>query len=190
MGVFYLIRHGKTKANENHLYCGSTDLPLSESGMEELRGLHYSVPENSVFLTSGMKRTEQTLALLFGKVAHKAATDFCEIDFGRFEMKSYEQLKDDPEYQAWISRENEQKIPPGGESGAQMLRRVLAGWEALQSETAPVVLISHGGVIAALMAALFPEEGKCRYEWQPQPGHGYRIDEHGYQELRADENII
>ena len=25
--TIYLIRHGKTEANEKHLYCGSTDLP-------------------------------------------------------------------------------------------------------------------------------------------------------------------
>ena len=31
-----LIRHGKTEANEKHLYCGSTDLPLSEGGKSEL----------------------------------------------------------------------------------------------------------------------------------------------------------
>ena len=31
-----LIRHGKTEANEEHLYCGSTDLPLSEFGKAEL----------------------------------------------------------------------------------------------------------------------------------------------------------
>jgi len=37
----YLIRHGKTAANEQHLYCGSTDLPLSEKGIEELQNLHY-----------------------------------------------------------------------------------------------------------------------------------------------------
>ena len=28
-----LIRHGKTVANENHLYCGSTDLPLDEEAL-------------------------------------------------------------------------------------------------------------------------------------------------------------
>ena len=32
----YLIRHGKTEANEKRLSCGSTDLPLSEKGREEL----------------------------------------------------------------------------------------------------------------------------------------------------------
>ena len=35
----YLIRHGKTEANEKRLYCGRTDLPLSEQGREEVRGL-------------------------------------------------------------------------------------------------------------------------------------------------------
>ena len=30
--TIYLIRHGKTEANEKHLYCGSTDLPLSDVG--------------------------------------------------------------------------------------------------------------------------------------------------------------
>ena len=27
-----LLRHGLTEANERHLYCGSTDLPLSQIG--------------------------------------------------------------------------------------------------------------------------------------------------------------
>ena len=43
--TIYLIRHGKTSANEKHLYCGSTDLPLSNAGKEELR---------SVIMTSKM----------------------------------------------------------------------------------------------------------------------------------------
>jgi alpha-ribazole phosphatase len=56
----YLIRHGKTLANEKRLYCGSTDLPLSEKGREELNGIHYDI-KNARFLTSGMKRTHETL---------------------------------------------------------------------------------------------------------------------------------
>ena len=57
--TIYLIRHGKTEANEKHLYCGSTDLPLSNAGREELQNIHYDV--NDVhFLTSGMKRTSLT----------------------------------------------------------------------------------------------------------------------------------
>ena len=62
--TIYLIRHGKTEANERRLYCGSTDLSLSESGREELNDIHYDI-QNVHFLTSGMKRADETMELLF-----------------------------------------------------------------------------------------------------------------------------
>ena len=167
----YLIRHGKTAANEQHLYCGSTDLPLSEAGREELQFLAYAIsPER--FVTSGMKRTNETLEILFGNVPYSVDSRFREVDFGDFEMKSYEMLKDDPAYQAWLTGDNEANTPPGGESGTQMTRRVLEAFSELPDGTA---LVAHGGVIAAIMASLFPEEGKHRYQWQPRNGHGYEI---------------
>lgn len=167
----YLIRHGKTRANEAHLYCGSTDLPLSPAGAEALKNKHYSVGKVR-FVTSGMVRTRQTLALLFGDVPFEEDPRFREVDFGAFEMQSYEGLKDNAAYQAWISGNNEENVPPGGESGAQMTARVLEAFRTLGEDT---VLITHGGVIAAIMADLFPGEGKNRYAWQPRPGEGYRL---------------
>ena len=167
----YLIRHGKTEANEKHLYCGSTDLPLSEKGRVELKNLHYDI-SNVRFVTSGMKRANETLHILFGDVPFETDPRFREVDFGAFEMRGYEELKDLPEYQAWISGDNEQNVPPGGESGEQMRRRVL---EALADIREDTVIIAHGGVIAAIMEHVFPDEHKSRYQWQPQNGCGYRI---------------
>ena len=178
----YLIRHGKTEANEKHLYCGSTDLPLSKAGREELEGLRYDI-KNIRFLTSGMKRTEETLQILFGNVPHEADSRFREVDFGIFEMKSYEQLKDTIEYQAWLTGDNEANVPPGGESGAQMKQRVLRAFSEIQEDTC---IIAHGGVIAAIMEHLFPEEGKNRYQWQPKPGQGYVLCGGGYVPLSAN----
>ena len=65
MKELYLIRHGKTEANEKHQYCGASDLPLSEAGAAELAAIRYDIPAYHI-LTSGMMRTEQTLQLLFG----------------------------------------------------------------------------------------------------------------------------
>ncbi len=172
--IIYLIRHGRTEANDRHLYCGSTDLPLSREGAEELRTLHYFC-QDSIFLTSGMRRTEETLKILFGSVPHQTDPRFREVDFGIFEMKSYETLKNDPAYQAWLTGNNEENIPPKGESGAQMTHRVLGAFSDIQNAGADMVLVTHGGVIAAIMAHLFPEERKNRYQWQPKPGHGYEI---------------
>ena len=182
MSPIYLIRHGLTWANEEHLYCGSSDLPLSPAGEAELRKLHYELPP-ARFLTSGMKRTEETLSLLFGQVPHQQEPAFREIDFGRFELRSYEELKDDPEYQAWITGDNRRNVPPGGESGQQMEVRVLSALQKLEAEDIPTVLITHGGVIACIMEALFPEEKKNRYQWQPKPGHGYAVFDGKYEEI-------
>ena len=180
MRALYLIRHGKTAANEAHLYCGSSDLPLSPAGAAELKDLRYHLPPARL-LTSGMKRTEQTLALLFGDVPHEQAPAFREIDFGVFELHSYEELKNNPQYQAWLTGDNRRNIPPGGESGEQMERRVLEALAGL--EDTPTVLITHGGVIACIMAHLFPEDEKNRYQWQPKPGHGYAVFDDRYETM-------
>ena len=46
-------------------------------------------------------------------------------------MRGYEELKENPVYQAWITGDNEKNVPPGGESGEAMTKRLLAAWEAV-----------------------------------------------------------
>lgn len=173
-----LLRHGVTEANRLHRYCGSTDLPLDEAALAEhrKRQLQYPDPTGYRVLTSGMLRTEQTLRALYGDIPHEADPAFRELDFGAFENKSYEELRDDPAYQAWLTGDNEQNPCPGGESGAQMAQRVLAAWNALTEDT---LLVTHGGVIACIMAQLFPDAGNSRYEWQPAPFEGYLLQWEG-----------
>lgn len=175
-----LIRHGVTAANEKHLYCGSTDIGLSDAGRTALARrkevAEYPDVSGLRVVTSGKKRCEETLEILYGNVEHEIDPAFCEIDFGAFEMRSYEELKNDPAYIEWITGDNERNIAPGGESGEIMTKRVLEGLERLIAGGRDTLLVTHGGVIAAIMAHLFPGEGKNRYEWQPSPGGGYLID--------------
>ena len=174
-----LLRHGRTRANEEHLYCGSTDLPLSEEGRKCLmqkRGVYGTEWES--FYTSGLIRTKETMELLFGEQkTAKAEPDLKEMDFGDFEGKSYEMLKDDQAYREWISGDNERNICPGGESGEQMRKRVLCALDRiLQNDPAKrIVIVTHGGPIAAIMQQFFPEKNLNRYEWQPECGEGYLL---------------
>ena len=174
-----LIRHGRTAANDNRLYCGSTDIGLSQEGIRELKEYKAAgrFPDctGMRILTSGMKRCEATLRLLYGTAAHEADPDFRETDFGVFEMRSYEELKADPAYIAWISGDNETNIPPGGESGSQTAQRVHRGLARLICDGRDALLITHGGIIALIMAELFPDQHKTRYEWQPPCGGGYIV---------------
>ena len=181
----YLIRHGKTLANERHLYCGSTDIPLTEAGIWQLKQMHYDIPPTCRFITSGMTRTEQTLYYLCGDVAHEMDKRFQEIDFGIFEMHSYDELKERADYREWLSGDNERNVPPLGESGVQMSTRVVTALDDLLKEQKDTVLVTHGGVIAAIMQYLFPESKKNRYQWQPAPGCGYLITDQKYEILQS-----
>ena len=179
MDHLLLLRHGRTEANEKWLYCGWTDLPLSEDGRAQLRGLAAGAEYPDItgwhVYTSGLRRTEETLEILFGQVPHEALPAFREMNFGQFEMHSYEELKTCPDYLEWISGDNESKPAPDGESGIQMCERVLAGLHELAETSGDAVLIAHGGPTAAIMDHLFPGEGRNRYEWQPGGGCGYLI---------------
>lgn len=170
----YLIRHGKTEANERHLYCGSSDLPLSAAGRAAL-SLHPPLPEKVRFITSGMKRTNETLFRLFGAVSYEVEPRLREIDFGLFELHSYEELCLRADYQQWISGDNMRNVPPGGESGMQMTQRVVAALDDILAAGRDTVVVTHGGVIAAIMEQLVPDSGKSRYDWQPAPGSGFVV---------------
>ena len=182
--MIYLIRHGETEANIKHVYCGSTDLPLSTQGIEKLQHRVASLPASlrsageARFIISGLERTRQTLQLLFGDVPYEVDPRFREIDFGIFEMHSYYELKDTPEYQEWITGDNESNICPGGESGRQMEARVMEAFNELREslDIGDAVVVIHGGVIAAIMANLFPSENRTRFDWQPGPGYGYVLN--------------
>ena len=102
------------------------------------------------------------------------------MDFGRFEMRSYQQLKDDPDYLAWIGGDIFANVPPGGESSYQMAQRALEAFREIAATAENAVIVTHGGCIAAIMTTLFPEARKNIYEWQPHPGHGYCLRDGGY----------
>lgn len=179
-GELHLIRHGATRANELRLYCGATDLPLSEAGRAEVaalaaRGVYPDIGAARAY-TSGMLRARETFQLIWGERAHGALRALREFDFGRFEMRSYEELRADAAYIAWIGDEGGRTRCPGGESNEIFRARVLKCLDALLlGEGGDVAVVTHGGVVAAAMARLFPQENKHFYEWQPGPARGYSV---------------
>lgn len=177
--ILHLIRHGQTLANQQRLYCGSSDLPLCAEGIKALqeqaaKGI-YPAPEGLVLCSSGLLRAKQSLQILYPGLPQQALPGFAEMDFGDFELKSYEQLKGDPSYQAWIEDEGGQVACPGGESGQAFAKRVLQAFDLLCSKGQDALLLSHGGVIVRLMQHLFPQEPRHFYQWQPRLGEGYTL---------------
>lgn len=155
-----LLRHGITEGNRRRLYYGSTDLPLLQEGWEALEDLRAQggYPTATRYYTSGMIRTEQTLLALYGPVSHEVLPGLREMDFGAFEMRSYEELEHDPAYLAWLEGDVEANLCPGGESGQRVTTRALEALAPLLAAGEDAVCITHGGVIGGLLAHWFPRE--------------------------------
>ena len=174
---FVFIRHGKTKANQEKRYLGKTEEPLSELGREELLGKRY--PKVQSLFISPMVRCRQTAELLYPGLSYQCISEWEEMDFGRFEGKNYEDLKDNLDYQRWIDSGGTLPFPKG-ESREEFILRCGRGLEyvleqLLKQETLknpPVGAIVHGGTIMALLSRY----GSCRdyFDYQCKNGEGYR----------------
>ena len=178
----HFLRHGRTDANERGLYYGATDLPLSEKGLKELVELKETIdyPIAETYLASGLRRARQSLNILYGREPERMIAEFNEFDFGDFEMKSHDELKENPEYLRWIDGTAE--TCPGGESMNRFTERILKGFEMLRAlESRSIVLVCHGGVIATLMDQLFPQQREHYYAWIPDCGRGYTVEMSGGQ---------
>jgi len=171
------IRHGASVANEKRLYCGFTDAPLSEAGKEALYRLRSNIgyPTADIYITSGMKRTDETLKILYNRAPDLVIEEFREFNFGGFEMKSHDELLSAADYIQWLESGCETACP-GGESREEFRSRLMGGLARVaRLDAKSAVIVCHGGVIAEIMAFLFPGEQRCFYEWQPDFGRGYSI---------------
>lgn len=190
----HLIRHGLTEGNTKRWFYGATDVPLLEEGVEDLAKLRkegiYPVFEEADFYTSGMLRTKQTLETIYGPVPFRIIDDLREMNFGRWECKTFEELKMEPEAEEWMKENNVTFCyPGGGESQVGFRSRVHDGLHTLLNfhamlevsqkatdKDANTVAVCHGGVISAILHQLFPEEKHSFWDWIPDPGHGYTVE--------------
>ncbi len=190
----YLIRHGITEGNQKKWFYGSADLPLAEEGVQALRkaleaGVYPQISADADYYTTGLLRTEQTFEILFGMRTHGIIRNLREMEFGKYECHSYEDLKDDPEFSVWCWDETGDAVLSGGETRNAFAARISDGWKELMgyhrlkelslrhSEMEAVtVMVCHGGVISAIMQSLFPCEKGNMWDWMPDPGFGYVID--------------
>lgn len=173
------VRHGKTLANEEGRYIGTTDVPLSASGRMELEEGKASygemLSENVLLVCGPMKRCVETAELLFPGKNPVYIPEWTEIDFGLFEGKNYEELKDNPEYLEWLAS-NGTSTFPRGESREAFIQRCMAGYARLEAylaqnpATTRVVAVVHGGTIMALCSSLL---GGDYFDYQVSCGGTY-----------------
>lgn len=183
----HLIRHGLTEANLDGRYCGTLDLPLCDEGREQLDKLlnDYSYPYVDRVYASPLLRARETAEILFPGCEYIAVENLREASFGRFEGLRMSDLRNDEEFAKWLVPGTE-FTPAGVEPAKNFYVRCRQGMiqvvdDMMQSGITSAAVVTHAGVISAIMAALvFPQ--RSFYDWKCDAGCGFT--------LRADPSIF
>ncbi|WP_141433266.1 histidine phosphatase family protein [Bacillus sp. 03113] len=170
-----LFRHGLTEENERRAYIGWMDSPLSILGKTQLRST------NDIYdfvITSDLKRCLETANRLFPDLPNESIFELREMNFGRWEGKTYEQLKGNREYKEWLQNPFEVK-PPDGESFQEFTNRVDHGWHKIiekvrMNHFTNIAIVTHGGVIRYLLSSISNEK-KGFWDWPVTHGNGYKL---------------
>ena len=167
-----LVRHAATAGNRLRRYIGTTDEDID--GTDCLTGVY---PPCDTVVSSPMRRCLQTARYLYPSVPIHISQELRECDFGDFENKSYEDLKDNPVYKSWLMSGGRAPFP-NGEAHEDFKRRCAEGFfKALADcKGKTVAFVIHGGCIMAVMQTLF---GGGFYDYQVKNGCGFKFEMEG-----------
>lgn len=173
----YLIRHGETMGNTQGRYIGTTDEPLLDTEKEKLEKKSYPQPQ-TVFV-SPLLRCRQTAAAIFPKKAVRILEDLRECDFGTFENKNWQELTNDPDYQAWIDSNGTLPFPEG-EDSQSFRARCCRGFERAVAECfreniESAAFVVHGGTIMSIMER-YAVPQRDFYDWHVKNAEGYLLE--------------
>ncbi len=177
----------------NHWYYGWADLHVVKEGYDTLdiykkEGAYPEIPADARFYVTTLVRTKETLHHLFGDVPYEEIEEMKEINFGDWECKTFEELKELPGAEEWINDGTGTFCFPGGESMMGYMDRIKRGNEILVGKhrmtelahrhdggDAVSVMVCHGGAISATMMNWFPGLRENFWLWTPMSGLGYQV---------------
>lgn len=150
-----LVRHGETEGQSSIRYFGATDIPLSELGREQVRRARELVAGQAfeVVWASSLSRAAESARILAPGHAIRLESDFREVDFGRWEGLTREEIAAcDPElFVAW-QRDLARFDYPGGERRSDFRERIARGLDRLRTSGASFALVvAHKGVVRTLL---------------------------------------
>jgi alpha-ribazole phosphatase len=162
-----LVRHCEPQEDARGLCYGRLDIGLSDAGREHAQRLAEALARHewdAVYSSPRLRARETAVAVNRDVVIDD---DLREIDFGDLEGRSYDEIAaTDPElYPAWMERPTTVHFP-GGESFAELKVRALEALDRIRAAHQAAVVVTHGGVLRAGLAAWLgmPDEAIFRLD--------------------------
>ena len=159
MPEIVLIRHGETEWSRDGRHTGRTDIPLTDTGRRqaELVGEWLAGRSFARVLTSPLGRALDTCRLAGLGDRAEPREELLEWDYGEYEGMTTPQIRERrPDWYLWRDG------CPGGESAADVGRRVDGLVAELREADGDAAVFAHGHVLRVLTArwlGLDPEKG-------------------------------
>ncbi|MFN8139591.1 MAG: histidine phosphatase family protein [Fimbriimonadales bacterium] len=156
-----LVRHGQTDWNAVGRNQGTADIELDETGLRQSEQLAEALSEFeiSAIYTSDLKRASSTAQAVAMRSSALVISEplLRERGYGEWEGLTGEEIEaTNRDGLVEYRRDPTLNAPPGGETGLDLFAR--AGYFLVkmlsEHESGSVVVVSHGGTIANLFAAL------------------------------------
>ena len=156
----YMMRHGETDWNKQHLWQGRTDIPLNENGRyvaELTREGMKDIPFDVAFCRPLSRAKETAQIILQGRdVPLIADKRIIELGFGPYEAKDMRQLDDN--MKIYFTAPDKYQGPEGVETFEEVLARVNSFLEELihnpKYQDSTILITAHGGTLRGLTCAL------------------------------------
>ncbi len=156
MKRIFLLRHGRTGFSRK--YIGSSDVPLSKEGEEQIVDLKKKpfFPHVESTLCSPLLRCRRSYELLNLDTQVQFDDNLREVDFGRWEKMDFDEIaSQDPDLVDQWAASPESFTFPEGESLVHFVTRVKKVHRDIsQRDCDNLLVISHGGVIRLLLCLL------------------------------------
>jgi probable phosphoglycerate mutase len=144
-----LLRHGETPLSGERRFAGIGDIPLTERGLAQAKAAAGALKDRGieVIVASPLRRCADTAAEVAAVtgVQIRVEEGFRETDFGDFEGLTFAEAKErfPVEMDAWLA--DPAVAPPGGESFADVARRVGTALDKLmvRYRHQTVLVVSH-----------------------------------------------
>lgn len=150
---FLVIRHGETEWNRERRVMGSADVPLSERGRTQCELAATVLRRFAVqrIVSSPLRRAVETAEILARALELPVSydPDLEEVRFGRWQGLTYDEIRHDPDYHAFMADPLTRRTP-GGETILDVQRRGIAGLERVGAGER-VVFVSHGDIIRSAL---------------------------------------
>lgn len=153
-----LVRHGETVGNSSVRFHGSTDVALSDEGRTHMRDAQKRMAREcfDLVVASTLRRSWEGASIVSGGAPVRLEPDFREIDFGRWEGLTKEEIEaqDPVGYGEWQGKGSDFEFP-GGEPRGDFRERTLRGLERLkESGATSALVVAHKGTVRTIAAAL------------------------------------